>query len=104
MREYVERRNGGFYLVNSRISLDSIVIPFQNGASPESILHSFPSVGSLEKVYGALTFCLANKDLVDDYLQEQEQLWDRMQAAQEPLPQTLLDKMQAARADVHSRP
>ena len=104
MREYVERRNGGYYLVDSRISLDSIVVPFQNGASPESILHSFPSIGSLEKVYGALTFCLANKDLVDDYLREQNQLWDRIQVDQEPLPQALQDKIQASRDAVPARP
>ena len=76
MIEYVEKRNGGFYLAGSRVSLDSVVISFQQGASPESILRSFPAIGSLEKVYGAVTFYLANKQLVEDYLRQQSQLWD----------------------------
>ena len=100
MLEYVEKRNGGFYLAGSRIALDSIVISFQQGASPESILRSFPAIGSLEKVYGAVTFYLANKQKVEDYLREQSQLWDRTQAQQEPLPEALREKMESARAGV----
>ena len=97
MLEYVEKRNGGFYLAGSRVSLDSVVISFQQGASPESILRSFPAIGSLEKVYGAVTFYLANKQLVEDYLLEQSQLWDRTQAQQEPLPGALQEKIDRAR-------
>ena len=100
MPEYVEKRNGGFYLSGSRVSLDSVVISFQQGASPESILRSFPAIGSLEKVYGAVTFYLANKQLVEDYLREQSQLWDRTQAQQEPMPEALREKMESARAGV----
>ena len=40
----------------SPVALDSIVTAFQNGAAPESILRSFPTIGSLVRVYGALTF------------------------------------------------
>ncbi len=40
---YVERRDGGYYIAGARISLDSIIYPFKNGASPESIPRSFPS-------------------------------------------------------------
>ena len=74
MEEYVERRNGGYCLSDSRISLDSIVYPFKNGASPESISQSFPMARSLKKIYGAITFYLANKDDVEASLREQERL------------------------------
>jgi hypothetical protein len=40
MQDYVEQREGGFYIAGTRISLDSVVYPFKNGASPESILRS----------------------------------------------------------------
>jgi uncharacterized protein (DUF433 family) len=59
MRDYVERRDGGYYLTDTRIGLDSIVHAFKRGSSPESILRSFPLIGSLEAVYGALTYYLA---------------------------------------------
>ena len=68
MRDYVENRDGGLYIAGTRIALDGIVHAFRNGASPEGILRSFPLVGSLEQVYGAITFYLANPSAVDQYL------------------------------------
>ena len=42
--EYVEQRNGGYYVAGTRVSLDSVVIGFLNGDSPEGIVHSFSSL------------------------------------------------------------
>ena len=41
-REYVEQRNGGFYVAGTRVSLDSIVSCFNAGESPETIRHNLP--------------------------------------------------------------
>lgn len=65
-KEYVEKRNGGYYVSGTRVSLDSIVYEFRNGASPESIAQSFPTL-RLEEVYGSITFYLANQAEVDRY-------------------------------------
>ena len=54
MKPYVERREGGYYVAGTRISLDSVVLPFKDGASPESILQSLPLIGSLEKLPDSL--------------------------------------------------
>ena len=70
-KEYVEKRNGGYYIAGTRVSLDSIVYEFRNGASPESIAQSFPTL-RLEEVYGGITFYLANQDDIDSYLTESE--------------------------------
>jgi uncharacterized protein (DUF433 family) len=67
--EYVEQRNGGYYVAGSRVSLDSIVCAFLRGESPEGIVESFPAV-SLEAVFGAIAFYLVNRDLIDSYLQQ----------------------------------
>jgi len=88
MEQYVEQRDGGYYIVGTRISLDSVVHPFKNGASPESILRSFPLLRSLEKVYGAITFYLANKEAGEAYLHDQERLSRELAARQSPLPET----------------
>lgn len=53
---YVEVREGGYYLSGTRVGLDTIVHEFQAGKSPEAILQSYPAIGSLAKVYGAITF------------------------------------------------
>ena len=68
MSEYVEKQDDVYRIAGSRVSLDSIVIAFNRGASPESIQRSFPTL-SLEAVYGAITFYLANQTEVDAYLE-----------------------------------
>jgi uncharacterized protein (DUF433 family) len=69
--EYVERRNGGFYLAGTRVSLDSIVYSFKAGDSPETIRQNFSSL-TLEQVYGAIAFYLAHQREVDANIQEGE--------------------------------
>ena len=67
--EYVEQRNGGYYVLGTRVSLDSVVYAFLRGESPEGIAESFPAL-SLEQVYGAIAFYLANQRAIDAYLEE----------------------------------
>jgi uncharacterized protein (DUF433 family) len=68
-REYVEQRNGGYYVTDTRVSLDSVVYAFLRGESPEGIAESFPSLG-LEQIFGALAFYVANREVVDQYLRQ----------------------------------
>jgi uncharacterized protein (DUF433 family) len=75
VQDYVEERNGGYYIAGTRIGLDSIILPFKAGESPESILESFPMAGPLVRIYGAITFYLENTEKVEAYLGEQERLW-----------------------------
>ncbi len=44
---YIEERDGGLYVAESGVSLDSVAIRFQQGASPEKIVHSFPALKCL---------------------------------------------------------
>jgi uncharacterized protein (DUF433 family) len=66
-KEYVEQRDGGYWIAGKRISLDSVVYAFRDGAAPESILRSFPLL-TLEEIYGAITFYLSNQTQIDAYL------------------------------------
>ncbi|HET9742330.1 MAG TPA: DUF433 domain-containing protein [Terriglobales bacterium] len=68
-RDYIEQRDGGFWIAGTRVSLDSIVYAFLRGASPESIAQSFP-VLRLEEVYGAIAFYLGHQAEVDSYLEQ----------------------------------
>lgn len=58
MQNYVDERDGGYYVAGTRIALSSIVHAFQAGESPDEILRSFPMAGPLVKIYGAITFYL----------------------------------------------
>lgn len=86
VKEYVEERNGGLYVIGTRISLDSVVIMFLQGASPDWILYNYPGLKSLENIYGVITFYFANKGMVDHYLEEQEKAWQEAARQAEPLP------------------
>jgi uncharacterized protein (DUF433 family) len=76
-KNYVERRDGGYYIAGSRVSLDSIVYEFLSGSSAEAIQQAFPTV-SLEDVYGAIAFYLANRSEVEEYLAQGEQEYEKM--------------------------
>jgi uncharacterized protein (DUF433 family) len=78
---YVEERDGGLYVAGKRISLDSIVYAFNRGASPESIMRSFPLL-TLEEVYGAVTYYLAHKAEVDEYLSREEAEFEKIRREQ----------------------
>lgn len=69
--EYIEQRNGGFYVSNTRVSLDSIVYSFKADDSPETIRQNF-SVLTLEQVCGAITFYLGHEQEVDANIHEGE--------------------------------
>jgi uncharacterized protein (DUF433 family) len=70
--EYIEQRNGGFYVAGTRVSLDSIVDSFKGGDSPETIRQNFSSL-TLEQVYGAIPFYLAHEQEVDANIREGEE-------------------------------
>ncbi|MEO0457941.1 MAG: DUF433 domain-containing protein [Cyanobacteria bacterium P01_A01_bin.114] len=76
-KPYVEFKNEGYWIIGTRISLDSVVYAFRKGLLPESIAQSFPLL-DLEKVYGAITFYLANRSKIDTYLKAEEQAFDNM--------------------------
>lgn len=70
-KSYVEQRDGGYWVTGTRVSLDSLVYGFREGHTAESLAQSFPLL-TLEQVYGAIAYYLANQEVIDAYLQQQE--------------------------------
>ncbi|HEY7337296.1 MAG TPA: DUF433 domain-containing protein [Bryobacteraceae bacterium] len=103
MREaYVESRDLGLYVAGSKVSLDSIVYAFLRGSSPEEIQENWP-VLSLEQVYGAITYYLANRASVDEYLQRAQRAYaDAVPPMHEVAPE-LYATLQRARREVSSK-
>ncbi len=97
IKQYVEQRDKGYWIVGTRISLDSVVYSFLGGESPESIAQNFPLL-SLEQVYGAITFYLANRELVDAYLEEGEAEFRQLQESCKERSPLLYQKLKAAQA------
>ena len=99
-KEYVEQRDGGYYITGKRISLASVVYAFRRGAAPESILHSFPLL-LLEEIYGAIAYYLSHQVEIDDYLAKGEEEYERQRQAERAANPEFYKKMEAARANLH---
>jgi uncharacterized protein (DUF433 family) len=95
--EYIEQRDGGYYFASSRVSLDSVVYQFLQGESPESIAQAFPSL-SLEQVYGGLTFYLANRQTIDEYLTKGEENFAKLANDARQANPLLYEKLRASRS------
>lgn len=95
-KTYVEYRNDAYWVEGTRISLDSIIYAFRQGLSPESIVQSFPLL-TLEQVYGAIAFYLANRVEIDAYLAAEEEAFDAMPQPLQDTDPNLYNKLMAAK-------
>lgn len=93
---YVEKREGAYRVAGTRISLDSVVYAFREGQTAESIVESFPSL-TLEQVYGAITFYLANQAEVDAYLAQGEAEYEALRATSRAADPAFYRQLAAAR-------
>ena len=100
-KEYVEERDGGYYVAGSRVSLDSIVQCFNEGLSPEAILEEFETL-TLAQVFGAITFYLENQPSVDAYRVRQEKRFAAIRRSSAPISPELRKRLDAARERLHS--
>jgi len=98
--QYIDQRNGGYYVAGTRISLDSIVYAHNRGESPEQILENFPLVGGLARIYGTIAFYLDNKVDIDRYLEESAREFEANTIPLSEANPVLWEKIQRARAKI----
>lgn len=95
-REYVEQRNGGYYVAGTRISLDSVVYSFNRGNSPEAIQSEYPLLKRAQ-IYGALAFYLDHQSEIDDYLAREQREFESGAVALNEVDPELFRKLERAR-------
>jgi len=95
-QEYVAKTEAGYYVAGSRVSLDSVVYAFLAGQTAEAIAQAFPLL-TLEQVYGALTFYLANRQEVDAYLSAQREDFEAKRTAAVTADPMFYQKLAASR-------
>jgi uncharacterized protein (DUF433 family) len=100
-KEYIDRRDGNCYVASTRVSLDSIIHAFRRGESPETICQNFELL-SLEEVYGAITYYLANQGDIDRYLVSQDEKWADEKRKGEPISANLRARLTRAREEMHT--
>jgi uncharacterized protein (DUF433 family) len=104
-KTYVRQNaEGGFRVGNSDVSLDSVVIAYQQGHSPETIQQFYPAL-TLEDVYGAITYYLGNQTEVAEYLHRQQARWDEVREKIDATPNAVVARLRAiARARLSTSP
>ncbi|MGE0129921.1 MAG: DUF433 domain-containing protein [Blastocatellales bacterium] len=95
--QYVEYRDDAYWVADTRISLDSVVVAFQSGLSPETIASEcFPSL-TLEQVYGVIAYYLGHKAEIDKYLEDAEADFERLRKSLRASEPDFYQKMMEAR-------
>jgi uncharacterized protein (DUF433 family) len=98
---YIEERDGGLYVAGTRVSLDSVLINFRQGASPETIVRAFSTL-KLSQVYGAIAYYLENNEAINGYLEEGKRFFESAPRLSQTNPE-LFARLEAARQQLASK-
>jgi uncharacterized protein (DUF433 family) len=99
VNEFIEMRGQGYYLVGSRISLDTIAYCLRRGESVPQIIENFPALeGEEQLVQGVIDYVHTHQSAVDEYLAEGERRYVEL-CRQNPLPPSLAEKIRKARME-----
>lgn len=80
----------------TRVSLDSVVYAFNEGATPEEIAQDFPSI-ELANIYSVIGYYLQNREEVEEYLARRKAQREELKAEVESRfnPQGLRERLLA---------
>ena len=91
-------QSGVLRVGDTRVSLDSVIYAFQDGATPEEIVQQFTTLG-LANVYSVIGYYLQNRAEVEEYLKrrtaERAELKKEIEARFDPIG--LRDRLLARR-------
>jgi uncharacterized protein (DUF433 family) len=100
-KQYVEKHDEGYWVAGTRVSLDSVILAFLEGVSPETIVtECFPTL-TLEQVYGAITYYLAHRADIDRYLAQADAEFEALRQATRSADPQLHARMIQARQRSH---
>lgn len=67
--QHIEERNGEYFVRDSRVLVQSVVIAWQRGVAPEQIREQFPTI-SLADIYSVISSYLDHQDALDTHFAE----------------------------------
>lgn len=82
----------------TRVTLETVIGAFKDGAAAEEILERYPSV-SLADIYAVIAYYLRHRDEVDAYIREQEKEAENVRLENEArfAPQGIRERLLARR-------
>jgi uncharacterized protein (DUF433 family) len=100
--EFVEVRHRGYYVAGTRIGLDVVFYALRRGYSPDKIFESFPSIGSLAKVHGTISFIGEHPVEVEAYLKDQDRIFEEFKA-QHPMPADMIERFERMKKEISAK-
>jgi uncharacterized protein (DUF433 family) len=98
MTDYVELRNGEYYVTRTRVPLACVIYKSLEGSAPEAIRESYPLL-TLAQVYGAIAYYLDHKAAMDEHFRIVDKEFREWQAGQPPLDADLRQRLERARLE-----
>lgn len=99
-KQFVEKREQGYWLLGTRVSLDSVVSAFLLGLSPETIAADCYPVLTLEQIYGAIAYYLGHRTEIEVQLQENDIAYESLRQKTRQADPQFVSKLAAARRQV----
>ena len=75
----VQTADGAFRIGKTRVTLDTLIVVFNQGLTPEEIVQQFPTL-KLADVYAVITYYLRHQAEVDAYIAQNEREAEALQA------------------------
>jgi len=104
---FVVTEYGTIRISDSRVSLDTVIYHYKQGACPEEIVNRFPSL-PLADVYAAIAYYLSHTEEIEEYLRQQESEADELQRQIESDPKhqaamsVLRERIKQCRAEIEN--
>jgi uncharacterized protein (DUF433 family) len=94
--QYIEQRDGGYYVTGTRISLESVVYSVKEGQSREAIQEDFRLL-KRSQIYGAIAFYLDHEAGIDRYLEDSRREFEGRGVPMSVANPALWEKIQRSR-------
>lgn len=85
-------------LKGTRIGIEIVIEDFLEGASPEEIAIRYPNL-SLEQIYATITYYLANREKIDQYIVAGWQEIEKAAQAQAENPPAFIKRLRQLKQD-----
>lgn len=100
--EYVQQREGEYFVNSSRVTLRSVVADWKRGRTPEQIVEDFPTL-LLVAVFGAITYYLEHQQDLDHHFAEVDARAAKEKAANEAAHAAFYKEMRSRVEQVRPR-
>jgi uncharacterized protein (DUF433 family) len=91
--------DGAYRVAGTRVTLDTVVAAYQEGATPEEIVDQYPSI-KLDHVYAVIGYYLRHREEVEAYLGDRAKYAADVRSAAEKTwpPHGIRDRLMARQA------